>query len=201
VRNPLYSGWRIYSTGREAKKVVSRRGRSYKRKVPLPEDEIIRVKVVNPPQVAEDRFVRVQEILAATLKNWKGERADRPAYNLLRSVARCAHCDSRLYFSQDRRRPNTMGYYFCSCNYYRKRKKGTCGIQNQSNADLDAATLGFFNGLLTKPAVWDSNLSACFCSISRRVDHCYIIKHHRNSRIYQNLWLVLWLLRQILSPV
>ena len=152
IRNPLYSGYRIYSTGREPNKVVSRYGRAYKRKTPLPEDEIIRVQVLNPPPVAEDRFVRVQQVLAATLKNWKGEREDRPTYNLLRSVARCGHCDSRLYFSQDRRRPNLMGYYFCSCNYYRKGKKGTCGSTNQSKAELDSATISFITELLTKPA-------------------------------------------------
>jgi DNA invertase Pin-like site-specific DNA recombinase len=151
VRNPLYSGWRIYSTGREAKKVVSRNGRPYKRKVPLPDDEIIRVRVLDPAPVSEERFKRVQILLAATLKNWKGQRADRPDYNLLRSVARCGACEARLYFSQDRRRPNTGGYYFCAKHNYRKGKQGTCGIRNQSKAELDSVTLSFVSEILTKP--------------------------------------------------
>ena len=153
LRNPLYSGWRVYATGREPKKVVSRYGRAYKRKVPLPPEEVIRVQVLNPPPVSQERFDRVQMILANSNKAWKAERDDRPAYNLLRSVARCGRCDCRLYFSQDRRRPNIMGYYFCSQHYYKKGKKGTCGAANQSKAELDGATLGFITDVLTKPQV------------------------------------------------
>jgi DNA invertase Pin-like site-specific DNA recombinase len=152
IRNRLYSGWRIYDTGRESKKVTSRHGRRYKRKVPLPEEEVIKVKVLDPPPVSEERFRRVQEVLAATRKNWKAERADRPTYNLLRSVARCGHCDSRLYFSHDLRKPNVMGYYFCSQHYYKKGKTGTCGAANQAKAKLDGATTRFVTEILRSPA-------------------------------------------------
>jgi site-specific DNA recombinase len=153
LRNRLYSGWRIYDTGREAKKVTSRRGRRYKRKTPLPPEEVIKVQVLKDPPVSQDRFDRVQAILANSNKAWKAEREDRPTYNLLRSVAYCAHCDCRLYFSQDRRRPHSGGggYYFCSQHYYKKGKTGTCGAINQSKAQLDAATLGFVTEVLTKP--------------------------------------------------
>jgi site-specific DNA recombinase len=153
LRNPLYSGWRYYSTGRSTKKVVSKHGKAYKKKVPLPPEEVIRVQVLNPPPVSLERFGRVQTILADSNKAWKAERDDRPAYNLLRSVARCGRCDCRLYFSQDRRRPSIMGYYFCSQHYYRKGKKGTCGAINMSKADLDQATLGFITEILTKPKI------------------------------------------------
>ena len=151
LRNRLYSGWRIYDTGREAKKVTSRRGRRYKRKVPLPPEEVIKAQVLKDPPVSQDRFDRVQAILANSNKAWKAERADRPAYNLLSSVAYCAHCDCRLYFSQDLRRPNSGGYYFCSQHYYKKGKKGTCGAINQSKAQLDAATVGFITEILAEP--------------------------------------------------
>jgi DNA invertase Pin-like site-specific DNA recombinase len=151
IRNRLYSGWRVYDTGRAAKKVVSRSGRAYKPKVPLPPEEVIKVQVLNPPPVSQARFDRVQALLAASTKAWKVERADRPDYNLLRSVARCAHCDSRLYFSQDRRRPKSGGYYFCAKNYYRKGKPGTCGVANQSKGSLDEATLGFISEYLRSP--------------------------------------------------
>lgn len=152
VRNPLYCGWRVYSFGREPKKITSKNGRRYKRKVKLSEADIIKVKVLDPPPVSEDRFQRAQAVMAATYKNWKAERVDRPAYNLLRSVARCGHCDSRLYFSQDLRRPNIKGYYFCSQHYYKKGKTGTCGAANQAKPDLDATTNRFVTELLRNPA-------------------------------------------------
>ena len=151
LRNRLYSGWRYYSTGRDSKKVLSKNGKAYKKKVPLPPAEVIRVQVLKPAPVSQERFDRVQVLLAASNKAWKAERDDRPAYNLLRSVARCGRCGCRLYFSQDRRRPNIMGYYFCSQHYYRKGKKGTCGAINMSKADLDQATLGFITEILTQP--------------------------------------------------
>ena len=82
IRNRLYCGWRVYGTGRDSKKVTSKSGRRYKRKVPLPESEIIKVKVLDHPPVAEERFHRVQQVLAANYKSWKAEREDRPTYNL-----------------------------------------------------------------------------------------------------------------------
>jgi DNA invertase Pin-like site-specific DNA recombinase len=151
IRNRLYSGWRVYDTGRAPKKKTSKSGRRYKPKVRLPEEEVIKVQVLNPPPVSRERFARVQAALAANYENWKAERDDRPAYNMLRSVARCGHCDSRLYFSQDRRRPNIMGYYFCSQHYYKRGKKGTCGAANQAKHDLDDATNRFVTELLRSP--------------------------------------------------
>jgi DNA invertase Pin-like site-specific DNA recombinase len=151
IRNRLYCGWRVYETGREPKKVTSRSGRRYKRKMALPEEEIIKVKVLKNPPVTEERFHRVQQVLAANYQSWKAEREDRPAYNMLRSVARCERCKARLYFSQDRRRPNIMGYYFCSAHYYKKGKKGSCGAVNQSKHDLDTATHRFVTELLRNP--------------------------------------------------
>jgi DNA invertase Pin-like site-specific DNA recombinase len=155
VRNPIYVGWRIYATGREARKVISKRGRAYKRKVPLPEAEIIRVLVFPTPPVTMERFNRVQTILRASFKAWKSQRSDRPDYNLLRSVARCDRCESRLYFSQDRRRPNTGGYYFCSKNYYKNEesKKCSCGASNQSKVILDGVIEGFMEKVLSQRAV------------------------------------------------
>jgi hypothetical protein len=152
IRNRLYSGWRVYDTGRAAKKVTSRKsGRRYKPKVRLPEEEVIKVRVLNPPPVSEERFARVQAALAANYKNWKAERADRPAYNMLRSVACCGQCDSRLYFSQDLRRPNIRGYYFCSAHYYKRGKTGTCGAANQAKPILDDATTRFITETLSSP--------------------------------------------------
>jgi DNA invertase Pin-like site-specific DNA recombinase len=152
IRNRLYSGWRVYDTGRAPKKVTSKKsGRRYKPKIRLPEEEVIKYQVLDPPPVSPERFARVQATLAANHKNWKAERADRPAYNMLRSVAYCGHCDSRLYFSQDRRRPNICGYYFCSQHYYKRGKTGTCGSANQAKPYLDDATTRFVTELLRNP--------------------------------------------------
>ncbi len=160
VRNPIYCGWRIYATGRESRKVVSKRGRPYKRKISLPEAEIIRAQVFPIPPVTMERFNRVQTILRANFKAWKAQRADRPDYNLLRSVARCSRCEARLYFSQDRRRPNSGGYYFCSAHYYKNNesKKCSCGAANQSKAELDEAMSGFVEKFLSQPAVLRSTI-------------------------------------------
>ena len=145
IRNPLYSGWRIYDMGSDRKKIISRNGIPYKRKIALPDDKVIKVKVLDPPPVSRERFDRVQLVLAASLKAWKAERADRPTYNILASVARCARCQSRLYFSQDGRSPERLGYYFCAKHNYRKGKAGTCGIANQSKSTVVPATLNFIN--------------------------------------------------------
>jgi DNA invertase Pin-like site-specific DNA recombinase len=157
IRNPLYSGWRVYDMGREATKVVSKNGKPYKRKTPLPEAEVIRVKVLVPAPVTEERFARVQAILEATFKSWHGAREDRPVYNMLRSVAFCGCCEPRageperrLYFSQDLRRPNLMGYYYCKRKHKRRDELPICTAPNQSKADLDAVTAAFITECLTK---------------------------------------------------
>ena len=171
LRNALYMGVRRYATGRSEKKVRSKRGKLYKPKVPLPLDQVIEVTVLKNPPVSRDRFLRVQAILEASTKAWKAEKKGEPI-NLVRSVARCAECQSRLYFSQDRRRPKSGGYYFCSKHYYKNNssKKCSCGASNMSKAEVDSATNLFLIELLSKPSalrrILNHGASACASTAS-----------------------------------
>lgn len=153
LRNSLYMGWRLYQTGRSEKKVLSKRGKMYKPKIRLPQDQVIEVKVLECPPVDADRFARVQAVLAATTKAWKAEKRGKPI-NMVRSIARCAACGERLYFSQDRRRPKTGGYYFCSKHYYQNNesKRCSCGAPNMSKVEVDKATNLFVSDILTRPS-------------------------------------------------
>ncbi len=165
LRNSLYMGLRRYATGRSEKKVLSKRGKLYKPKILLPADQIIEVKVLENPPVDPARFARVQAVLASTTKAWKAEKRGKPI-NLVRGLSRCASCRSRLYFSQDRRRPKSGGYYFCSQHYYKnnKSKRCSCGAPNIPKGDLDRATSLFLSDVLTRPstvrAVLDHSIEA-----------------------------------------
>jgi len=67
LRNPIYTGWRIYdqkrdpSSGGRRLKANGRQGD--RRKISRQLDEIISVKVLDPPLVSESEFRRVQEIM------------------------------------------------------------------------------------------------------------------------------------------
>jgi DNA invertase Pin-like site-specific DNA recombinase len=154
LRNPLYSGFRVYEFTRAKKQVRSKRGKFYHPKVPLAVDQKIRVQVMKDPAIPDARWDRVQSILKAKGKPWKAKREILPLGNILRGLTFCAKCGSRLYLAGDRRRPKTMGYYYCSQNHYRTRSKsGGCGTENQRQITLMEATLEFTGTALAKPGM------------------------------------------------
>jgi DNA invertase Pin-like site-specific DNA recombinase len=151
LRNPLYAGYRVYEFTRASQPVVSKKGKPYHAKLPLPDDKKIKVKVMDAPAISEDRWKRVQSILEQKGMSWQVERDIHPLGNILGGLTYCGACGHRLYHSADRRRPLTMGYYFCSQKHYKTRsKRSGCGARNQGQATLNDVTFRFVTEHLTK---------------------------------------------------
>ncbi len=100
LRNPIYTGWRVYSQRRDPSPLALRvraNGRQADRpKIPRAPEEIIRVKVMEP-LVSEAEFQRVQQILDRKKQNhWRvrPEYEHRFTYN---GLLRCGICENLIY--------------------------------------------------------------------------------------------------------
>jgi DNA invertase Pin-like site-specific DNA recombinase len=151
LRNPIYSGRKVYEFTRAKKQILSKSGKLYHPKVALAAEKRIEKQVMEPA-IPLDRWSRVQAILEQKGKPWKAKREILPQGNILRGLTFCSVCGERLYLSGDPRRPKTMGYYYCSKNYYRTRSKsGGCGAENQRQITLTETTIAFAGVFLAKP--------------------------------------------------
>lgn len=151
IRNPIYSGLKVYEFTRAKKQIMSKRGKLYHPKVALAAEKRIEKQVMEPA-IPLDRWNRVQVILEQKGKPWKAKRDILPLGNILRGLTFCSACGERLYLAGDRRRPRTMGYYYCSKNHHRTRSKsGGCGAENQRQIALTQTTLAFAGDFLAKP--------------------------------------------------
>jgi hypothetical protein len=105
LRNPIYSGIRVYDTKRGPEKYHRTDGRQAERKkVPRQPEEVIRVKVFDEPPIDPERFARVQKVLAETNRRWKDIRSHKPSVVFLAGgIAACAECGSPLYGSSHRK--------------------------------------------------------------------------------------------------
>lgn len=113
LRNPIYSGWRVWDRKRDptsAGLYIKPDGRQAdRRKIKrLPED-VIRRRVIEDPLVSESDFDRVQVILEQKRnKHWRS----RPGYVsrfVYRGFLTCAECGSIVHTSFQRK-----DYYVCS---------------------------------------------------------------------------------------
>ncbi len=75
LRNPLYAGYQVHEFTRANQPIVSKRGKPYHVKIPLPEEQKIKVKVMEEPAIPEERWKRVQQILSQ--KGKAGRRSTR----------------------------------------------------------------------------------------------------------------------------
>lgn len=142
LKNPIYTGWRVYSQKR-GKKLVSRTGKTYRQKEDRPLEDVIRVKVLDPI-VSEETFERVQRLVAQTRYNHVERRKAREHCHLGTGIAHCGYCDSPLYCPSKRVEGGRRGYYTCKRNYYVYRPKTDgCPQCNLRESDVDRAIYDF----------------------------------------------------------
>lgn len=120
LRNPIYTGWRIYDQKRDSscggRRLKANGRQGDRRKIARGPDEVIRVKVLDPPLVSESEFRRVQQIM--DLKRQYHWRC-RPGYQhrfVFRGFLRCAECGNLIYtHTRPKRRPHAKreDWYVC----------------------------------------------------------------------------------------
>ncbi len=155
LRNPIYAGWRVYDKKRGDQKYASREGKQAdRRKVARTAEDIIRIRVLSEPAVAEDRFQRVQSILAEKGAKWRRQR-ESTEINLGTGLAVCGHCGRKLYTSSGRRaNRKRQSYYCCAANYYLNKRKGSSCLQPNIRQDhLDKTLVAFVADYLTREEV------------------------------------------------
>lgn len=138
LRNPIYSGWRVYDKRHDP--IAAKQGK--RRLIDRAPDEIIRVKLSIEPVVSEEDFARVQKRLTGRLRAMtRRPRVLDPERFLYRGYAFCA-CGLRLYglskIKTDRY------YYICKSRCTNRRPDGvTCDnpymLRDQLEAALDRA--------------------------------------------------------------
>lgn len=139
LRNPIYTGWRIIDQKR-GEKLVSKTGKTYRRKVDRKPDEVIRTRVIDTPAVSQDCFDRVQASMARVRFNHLERRKKEVVHNLGTGVGRCGYCGEILYCSSGKRRTRKtrQAYYCCKANNYQHRDRlGGCKQQNIRQSKLD----------------------------------------------------------------
>ena len=155
LRNPVYTGWRVYSKKRGTEKYFKADGRQADRKkVARTVTEIVRVKVLDPPPVSQDRFDRVQLILHQKHLSWRKERENKAIF-LGTGLLRCGICGERIYASSGKRAGKPKrAYYMCKNNYYLYKQQGkSCELENIRQDALDENLHALVADHLSDPAV------------------------------------------------
>ncbi len=120
LRNPVYTGWRIYSKRRDPSPKALRvraDGRQGDRpKIDREPNEVIRVKVLSP-LVSEEDFRRVQQILDLKKQNHWRSRPDHKRRFTFSGFLRCGSCGNLVYTHA--RKPRD--WYVCKSRTYPER--------------------------------------------------------------------------------
>lgn len=155
LRNPIYSGTRVYEMKRGPENYRSVNGRQAERKkVRRAPEEIIRVKVFDDPPVDPARFARVQKILDETHRRWKDIRSHNTyATFLAGGIGVCSSCGCPLYGSAHPRKNGVvLSYYRCRSNMPRYfEKTGGCEFAHTPRALIDSALHKFICDELSHP--------------------------------------------------
>lgn len=153
LRNPIYTGWRIIDQKR-GEKLISKTGRTYRRKVDRKPDEVIRVRVIDTPAISQECFDRVQASMARVRFNHLERRKKDAVHNLGTGVGRCGYCGEILYCSSGKRQKGKtrQAYYCCKANNYQYRERfGGCKQQNIRQSELDELIETFTIKTLSDP--------------------------------------------------
>lgn len=148
LMNPIYMGWRVYEQKRDVRpgaRRCSANGRQGdRRKIRRDPDEVIRVKVIDPPLVSEDEWKRAQEIVAMKMRrHWRHRSEFTPQFTYNGFLV-CSDCDSTIYGQNGRR-----FYYVCR---QRLAKGAPCQSQWMRREQLEAKLDGMFSEKFTDRA-------------------------------------------------
>jgi DNA invertase Pin-like site-specific DNA recombinase len=119
LRNPIWTGWRVIDMKRDPSRAARRfaaGGRQGDRaKIKRAPEEIIRVKVIDEPLIAEEDFRRVQQMMdSKSLNHWRSRPDTRHVF-VYRGFLRCGECGDLLYGINRRN-----DYYICRRRYQSK---------------------------------------------------------------------------------
>lgn len=145
LRNPIYMGWRVISQRRDPSPKAHRTkpdGRQADRpKIARAPDEVIRRKVLDPPLVSEEDFLRVQQLMdLKKQKHWRARPDYEPRFTY-NGFLRCACCGNLIYTHV--RRPDD--WYFCKSRTTAERRAreskglGPCSNPYMGRERLDGA--------------------------------------------------------------
>lgn len=113
LRNPIYTGVRVYDERREGTGVI-RDGHEVTRRVKVPEAEVVRVRVFEKGIVSDAVFAHAQRIFdTKTKQGWRrnNDHVDEYTY---RGLLRCGSCDSRIItVKHSPKRDARVDYYAC----------------------------------------------------------------------------------------
>lgn len=144
LRNPIYVGVREYRQMRSDTKITSSTGRHYTKKIDRPEEDIIRMRVIEEGAVAQDRFDRVQAIFGQFKRTWTHRRAVLTNPNILAGILRCGHCGERFYLkAENRKQKGHRGYYRCStiCSNRKHKAQDHCSQAPVARGEAEVAVL------------------------------------------------------------
>lgn len=141
LMNPIYMGWRVYEQKRDlrpgARRCSANGRQGDRKKIRRESDEIIRVKVIDPPLVTEDEFKRAQEIVATKRRrHWRHRSEFTPQFTYNGFLV-CSDCDATIYGQNGRR-----FYYVCSRRV--TPKNGRCASQWMRRELLEEKLDGMF---------------------------------------------------------
>ncbi len=133
LRNPIYTGWRVYSQRRDPSSAAIRTrndGRQADRpKIARSPEDVIRVKVLEPI-ISESDFGRLQTILDLKKQNHWRARPDHERRFIFSGFLRCGICGNRVY-THGR---NGRGWYVCKSRTAEARKQRQAnGLEECSN--------------------------------------------------------------------
>ena len=123
LRNPIYTGWRIYNQRRDPSSAAIRTrsdGRQADRpKIARNPEDVIRVKVLEP-LISESDFARLQKILDLKKQNHWRVRPDHERRFLFGGFLRCGVCGNLVYTHG---RDGRKGWYVCKSRTAEARKQ------------------------------------------------------------------------------
>jgi DNA invertase Pin-like site-specific DNA recombinase len=151
LRNPIWKGWRILDKKRDPSSKARYAGKdgrqADRRKMPRPEDEIIRVRVIEKPLLSEVDWAKAQEIMGRKAQlHWREGRRQgtNPSRFTYAGFLRCAACGGPVHSVLARK-----DYYVCKAS---REKPHGCDSSYMAREALETTLDRTFGKLLTRPA-------------------------------------------------
>jgi site-specific DNA recombinase len=118
LRNPIYSGWRVYDKRRDPSPLgviaTADGSQGGRRRIAREPADVIRVRIFQTPLVSEPDFERLQQILELKKQNHWRARDDYPHRFTYNGFLRCGECRAVLYTSCREPSPTAATeWYFC----------------------------------------------------------------------------------------
>lgn len=158
LRNRMLVGIREHTFKRGDIRYKSKNGRqSDRKKVPRKREEVITVKVIDPPAITEQRFGNLQNILDKRRQEWRTKRT-KATDDWLNGILHCGVCGQKMYlFRGEWEKNKKKDRYFCRSQSHSF--KDICPRCKNIRCDRDVVerdVLGFIEVNLCHPKYLES---------------------------------------------